>query len=117
MSALNFEDIKNMVEEHIEEIDIKAWPGKTIYMRPMSAKANIEAIGLANGIKDADQLLKLKKVVLQAVLCDDRGQLLFDMKNIDELFKLDCQVVYQLYEEATKRNFPQPDEVEQIAKN
>lgn len=117
MSVLNFNDIKNMISNNLVEVQLEDMPGSSIYMRPMSAKANIEASAMAQDVDNAEKILMLKKVVLQSVLCDEKGVLMFDMNTIDDLFNLDCKIVYQLYNKAVEINFPQPKVIEDIAKN
>lgn len=119
MSALSLDDFKNIVDS-IKEVEIDEWYGKSVFMKPLSAKRQQEIICKeAELAKNPDRrnMAVIRKMLLQGVICDEQGNLLFDDKTIDVLMESNAKVVQQLFDVAIEDNFPKSEKIEEIAKN
>lgn len=118
MGITSLQEIRNMQIGRIDELEIEAWDNKVFYTKPISAvkQAEVQYWSAPEKLKEVGSDIEVKKLVLMNTVCDDKGNLLFDKKTIDELMKCDALVVNQLYQFVIMRDFLKAKDLDALAK-
>jgi len=97
------------------EVQVPEWGG-SVFVRVMSVgeRDSYENDWMVNKNKGVDNF---RSKFLQRVLCDEKGDLLFQPDEIDLLAKKSARATIRVWEAAMKHNALSDDDVEELAKN
>lgn len=98
-----------------EKIEVKEWNGH-VYMRVLSME-EVESLTKDSADKGGGKKEISNTKILAAVLCDEKGKLLFDEKQIADLGKKNSRVILKLVKEALRINGLDVEAEEKQVKN
>jgi len=97
------------------EVHVPEWNGN-VFIRVMSVGER-DSFENEYSLNKHRGLENFRTKLLQRVLCDERGELLFTVDEIPKLAKKSARVMSLLFNKATKHNGMTAADVEELAKN
>lgn len=82
----------------VKNVPVKEWGG-SVNIRRLDA-ADLEATGMTSGEQSPDIMLR----VLSVSLCDDEGNALFGLAELESLHKADAMVTLRLFADCARYN-------------
>lgn len=97
------------------ELQVPEWGG-SVFIRVMTVgeRDSYENEWMVNKHKGVDNF---RSKFLQRVICDESGNLLFAVNEVEKLAKKSARVITRVWEAAMKHNALSDDDVEELAKN
>jgi len=113
---LTADDILNSNDFDIKKINIPEWGGD-VYIKTMSGSARDtwELYAQSEIEKTSNVNMRAKMCVL--TLCDEKGKLLFDDKQVSNLGQKSAKALDRVYSKAVELNKITAEEIEVIEKN
>ena len=113
--ALTKEQILAADDMGLLEVQVPEWGG-SVFVRVMTvgerdSYENDWMVNKSNGVDN------FRTKFLQRVLCDDKGELLFQPDEIQTLAKKSARVMVRVWEAAMQHNALSDGDVEELAKN